>query len=87
MSYRVLWSPEAEARLSVLFSRADEVEMLAVIVREIDRRLFNKPDEFGESRYDAVRVGFVRPLGVLFEIHHDIRTVIVYGVWRTDRKS
>ena len=42
---------------------------------------------FGESRYDAVRVGFVLPLGVQFEVFDDVRTVIVYDVWRIDVKS
>jgi hypothetical protein len=44
------------------------------------------PNKFGESRYDTVRIGFVSPLGVQFEVMQDVRTVVVYDVWRIDRK-
>ena len=33
-----------------------------------------------------MRVGFVFPLGVQFEVMDDVRTVIVHDVWRIDRK-
>ena len=51
----------------------------AAAAREIEQKLAADPLGFGESRYDAVRVGFVRPRG-------DVRTVIVYDVWRINVK-
>jgi hypothetical protein len=87
MTYRVLWSPHAEHILERMLQNSPEREVLAVAVGEIDKRLITDPDAFGESRYDMVRVGFIRPLGVQFEVMDDVRTVIVYDAWRTDRKQ
>ncbi len=61
--------------------------MLAAAARAIDKRLVANPDQFGESRYDTVRVGFVLPLGVQFEVMDNVHTVIVYDVWRVDKKQ
>jgi hypothetical protein len=41
---------------------------------------------FGESRFDSVRVGYELPLGVQYEVLGDVRTVVVYDVWRIDAK-
>lgn len=38
--------------------------------------------EFGESRYDTVRLGVVAPLAVLFDVLTDTPTVIVLDIWR-----
>ncbi|HZN36959.1 MAG TPA: hypothetical protein VFB80_24180 [Pirellulaceae bacterium] len=86
MTHRVFWSPHAERRLEQLLSNTAERPRLAAVAREIDRLLVADPLAFGESRYETVRVGFVLPLGVQFEVLDDVRTVIVYDVWRVDRK-
>ena len=54
--------------------------------RNIDHQLLDDPFEFGESRFDTVRIGFADPLAILFEVMDDVRTVVVFEVWRTDRK-
>ena len=82
MTYRVLWAPHAEARLEDLLREATQRHEIATAAREIDQRLIAAPLEFGESRYDTVRVGFVRPLGVLYDVLADVRSVVVYDVWR-----
>jgi hypothetical protein len=84
MTYRVLWSPHAESRLEQILRGAAD---LAGVARQIDQFLIARPLAFGESRYDDVRVGFVLPLGVLYEVMDDVRTVVVYDVWRIDRKG
>jgi hypothetical protein len=33
-----------------------------------------------------VRVGYELPLGVQYEVLGDVRTVVVYDVWRIDAK-
>ena len=66
--------------------RNDWSNFFAKTAGEIDGHLLGQPNEFGESRYDTVRIGFVHPLGVQFEVLEDVRTVIVYDVWRIDRK-
>jgi hypothetical protein len=83
MTYRVFWAPDAEEHLERLLARAPE---LAAVARQIDAQLIKSPKSFGESRYDLVRVGFMHPLGVQFEVMDDVRTVVVYDVWRIDRK-
>jgi plasmid stabilization system protein ParE len=86
MTYRVFWAPYAENRLGQIVQSASDTAAVAAAAREIDRHLAANPNAFGESRYDTVRVGFARPLGVQFEVMGDVRTVIVYDAWRIDRK-
>jgi plasmid stabilization system protein ParE len=86
MSFRVFWSPHAEERLESILRAASHTFSLTLAAKQIDRYLAAIPGDFGESRYDTVRVGFVPPLGVQFEVMDDVRTVIVYDVWRLDKK-
>jgi len=85
MTWRVFWSPHAEQRLEKLLQGAPDAALLAAAAKEIDRYLVAGPHSFGESRYDTVRVGFVLPLGIQYECLDDVRTVIVYDVWRIVR--
>jgi hypothetical protein len=85
MTYRVVWAPFAEGWLDQYLSAAAERGIVAEASKEIDRQLMTGPKAFGESRDDAVRIGDVRPLGILFEVFDDVRTVVVYDVWRIDR--
>ncbi len=83
MQYRVLWSPDAEAIIESLVLESEPLAfVIADTVREIDVRLFESPHAFGESRSESLRVGFVYPLGVQFEVMDDVKTVIVHDVWR-----
>lgn len=86
MNHRVFWSPHAEQRLELILKGAADTAVLVAAARSLDRQLVADPVSFGESRFDTVRVGFELPLGVQFEILNDVRTVIVYDVWRVDRK-
>jgi hypothetical protein len=86
MTYRVLWAPHAEQRLEQLLQNTLDQPTVAGAAHEFDRWLVADPKAFGESRYDTVRVGFVRPLGVQFEVMDDVRTLVVYDEWRIDRK-
>jgi len=85
MKYRVLWSPFSEQRLEQILQNALDPFAIAAAARQIDRILLVAPVAFGESRYDTVRIGFVRPLGIHFEVMEDVRTVVVYDVWQIDR--
>lgn len=87
MTYRVLWAPNAEQRLEAMLRESPSQAHIATAARQIDRQLIADPLHFGESRFEAVRIGFVRPLGVQFEVLEDVRTVVVYDVWRIDSKS
>jgi hypothetical protein len=85
MTYRVAWAPFAENWLEQYLSAAVDRIVVAKAAKEIDRQLMTDPMEFGESRDGAVRIGYARPLGALFEVFDDVRAVVVYDVWRIDR--
>lgn len=82
MKHFVFWSPEADERLQSLIRSAEESSDLIRVVREIDVWLARHPLDFGESRYETVRIGVVAPLAVLFEVLNDPPTVIVLDIWR-----
>lgn len=86
MNYRVFWTPDAEASLEKLFRESEAPRELAAVAQEINRNLTTDPFHFGESRLQSVRVAFVQPLGVQFDVLDDVHTVIVDAVWRIDRK-
>ena len=86
MQHRVLWAPDAEDKLEQFLKKSSDPSILAAAARQIDQYLIAAPTAFGESRYEAMRVGFVYPLGVQFEVMDDVRTVIVHDVWRIDRQ-
>ena len=85
MTYRVLWTPHAESQFERIVHAAKDQELVASAAREIDQSLAVDPTDYGESRYENVRIGFAHPLGVQFEILDDVHTVIVFEVWRTAR--
>lgn len=87
MKYRVFWSPHAENRLEVLLQDLSARPQLAKAAREIDRNLSIDPVGFGETRYENVRVGFSTPLGIQYEVLGDVSSVIVYDVWRIDKRK
>jgi hypothetical protein len=84
MSYRVFWAPHADEQLDAILRVAVDQPQIAAAARAIDTRLVTNPSDLGESRHEKVRIAFVRPLGVEFEVLEDVKTVIVYEVWRTD---
>jgi len=85
MRHHVFWIPEADVKLQDLIVQADDSQEVIRVASEIDRWLSRDPHKFGESRYENVRIGFIRPLAVQFEILEDDPTVIVLDVWRIVR--
>jgi len=63
MSYRVFWSPYAEQRLEEILQDTVKQRILRRL-RDRSTSFSRATIDFGESRYDTVRIGFVRPLGV-----------------------
>ena len=82
MRHFVFWAPEADEKLQSLIRGEDEGSGLIRVVREIDVWLARDPLDFGESRYETVRLGVVPPLAVLFDVLDDPPTVIVLDIWR-----
>jgi len=85
MKYFVFWAPEADERLRSLVRDDDSDGRIVRAVREIDFWLARGALDFGESRYDTVRVGFVSPIAVQFDVLADPPTVIVLDIWRIGR--
>lgn len=81
MRHSVFWVPEADEKLQALIAGATDENALIRVVREIDFWLARAPMNFGESRFDDVRLGVVRPIAVLFDVLDDPPTVIVLDIW------
>ena len=84
MNYRVFWAPKADEQLDAILRVAADRPEIAAASRAIDVKLATDPADLGQSRVDNVRVAFYHPLGIEFEVLEDVKTVIVYEVWRTD---
>lgn len=82
MRHSVFWVPEADEKLQALITAADDRTVLIRVVREIDFWLARDPLDFGESRFETVRLGVIRPLAVLFDVLEDPPTVIVLDIWQ-----
>jgi hypothetical protein len=86
MIHHVFWFPDADKKLQEIVAETDDKDDLALVIKKLDRWLSRFPQDVGESRFENVRLGFLPPLGILFEILENPPTVIVVDVWRTDRK-
>jgi hypothetical protein len=82
MKHFVFWIPEADEKLQSIITAANASHDLIRVVREVDFWLARDPLDFGESRFDTVRIGVVRPLAVLFDVLDDPPTVIVLDIWQ-----
>jgi hypothetical protein len=81
MNFTVVWKPAAEAELAELWTLAANKPAIAEAANEIDIRLKTQPHIVGEARSGAIRVWFVGPIGVTYEIVPDDRIVRVLDVW------
>jgi len=79
--YTVRWKRTALDRLTELWLEAADRSAVTAAVDEIDRIFAAEPHDAGESRSDNVRILFVAPLGVFFEIPVASRVVSVLKVW------
>jgi len=80
--YTVVWIPSAERDLADLWLTATDRAAVTRAANDIDRLVQHDPDQQGESRPDGVRILFVAPLGVRFEVLPDDRLVRVLHVWQ-----
>jgi len=87
VTYRVFWAPFAEQRLETIVRSHADHSPIVTAARLLNAQLARDPIDVGESRFDAVRIGFELPLGIQYEVLEDVRTVIVYDVWWIDRKQ
>lgn len=82
--FQVQWSREATEALADLWVRGDsEVRAaLSVAATRIDKLLKRDGPEVGESRPGDMRIMFVPPLGVVFQVSSDGRTMRVADLWQ-----
>lgn len=79
--YEVRWKRTALNRVTELWLDAPDRTEVTSAVAEIDRLLASHPHDAGESRSELIRVLFVPPLGVFFEIDEPKHVVQVLRVW------
>lgn len=85
--YTVRWVASALNDLADVWINANSSQRQAIAsaTNEIDRLLGANPQDQGESRDVNQRIMFSGPLGLVFEIREDDKTVRVLGVWRIDK--
>ena len=81
MKYTVLWTPAAEGHLTKIWVDAEDRSAVTSAANSIDKLLTQHPESLGESRNENVRIMFVPPLGLEFEVLDDDRIVYVLAVW------
>lgn len=81
MKYTVLWKPSAEQRLAQIWLAAVDRRAITAASHRVDRQLANDPDQKGEPRPKGRRMLLEHPLGVVFKVEPDDRTVYVLTVW------
>lgn len=88
MRFMVVWKPSAKHQLAEIWlSAPDERVAITRAADSIDQALRTAPEAQGESRSGNLRVLFVDPLGVLFEVHPLDMRVSVLGVDKITRKK
>ena len=81
MKYTVVWVPSAEQDLATLWMESADRNTMASAANTIDAVLREDPQQRGESRFGAVRMLIVPPLGVNFKVLEADRLVKVGSVW------
>jgi plasmid stabilization system protein ParE len=87
MKYTVVWKPEAERKLATVWADATDRRSVSEAANEIDEQLRSNPESMSESRGGQDRLMLEPPLGVLYRISTQDRTVFVLTVWRFDRRG
>jgi len=87
MRYTVLWTPVAEQRLAEVWLDAENPGEVNAAARAIDAMLREDAHLVGESRSGSVRIMFVSPLAVNFEVLPNDRLVHVLSLWMPEPRS
>lgn len=84
MTYSVIWLPDVEQELAAIWMQAGDKTAITQSANQIDAALRRNAPNEGESRPGGRRILFVFPLGVIFRVLPDNRTVQVSRVWRVN---
>ena len=82
MNYTVTWKPAAQDELTELWLEAADRSDVTSAAHRIEQLLGRDPLAHGESRTGSIRVMFVSPVGVFFDVQEQDRIVAVLSVWR-----
>jgi hypothetical protein len=87
--FQVRWEDSALNELAAFWMEADSAlrEAITQATSQIDQQLQTDPVGASESRPGGRRVLFVSPLGAMFRIEADGRTVSVLHVWLFRRRN
>lgn len=81
MNFTVIWLPQAERELAVIWMAATDRNAVSEASNRIDQMLERNPLGVGESRDEGFRVLIERPLGVYYSVDEDQQLVQVGNVW------
>ena len=81
MRYQVVWTTDAENDLANAWLAATDRNSITRAAAEIDAILAKSPNSLGESRTANVRITFIPPLAVEFEVLDQQQTVYVIAAW------
>lgn len=79
--------PRAELRLATIWTTAPDRRAVAEAANRIDQMLRFDPTGLGESCAQGRRIFIEPPLGVIFRVVPEDRTVYVLTVWHFDHRS
>lgn len=82
MRYTVIWKPDAEDELALIWTNATDRDAVTQAADTIDQMLEIEPGSKGESRPGGRRIAFIEPLAVIFRVYKKTRKVSVLHVWR-----
>ena len=82
MNYAVLYKPDVLHQIDRMWNGADDKELIAQEIEDLNRMLAHDPVKLGESRSKGRRITFTQQLGVIFRVIELELTVIVVSVWR-----
>jgi hypothetical protein len=81
MTYTVIWIPSALDELAQLWNSASDRQEVTDTADVVDSILRHDPFSHSESREENLRIMFVPPLAVLFDVSDADCMVAVRAVW------
>jgi hypothetical protein len=81
--FRVRWGQQALDQLANLWTGADSAQRQAITTacHTLEQVLRRNAPRLGESRFGRERITFMPPLGIIFRVEADGRTVSVLHAW------
>ena len=81
MIYTVVWKSAAQDELADIWNSAQNRQSVTDAANQVDQLLKTAPHEQGEARSGTLRILFVEPIGVIFDVNDQDRIVSVVQVW------